>query len=175
MNGAEAYASAGFTTQNKTVASHSATLLKKRIEVANRIEALLGMTIELDVKTREWVDGQLKEIVDRCMQAKPHLDRNGRPDGQWIYDAGNANKALFNMGKDRGMFVDKLEVTGIDAELHGKSEKEVNEMVEATFNDLGRPVCIQIMERVFGIKYEGGGTDADGGKAPTVEPVPTLQ
>ena len=175
MNGGAAYMAAGFGTKNKSNATAQATLLKKRIEVANRIEALLGLTIEHDAKTVEWVDAQLKEIVDRCMQAKPHLDRNGKPDGQWYFDPGNANKALFNMGKDRGMFVDKLEVTGIDAELHGKSEKEVLEMVASTFNELGRPVCIQIMEKTFGIKYEGGGTDADGGKTPTVEPVPTLQ
>ena len=174
MPGYEAYMEAGFSTKNKSVASTQARRLKKRIEIASRIEYLLSMTIEMDFKTREYVEQGLKDIFERCMQAKPHKDKSGKPDGQWYFDAANANKAIWAMGKDLGMFVEKLEVKGIDAELHGKTDAQVQEVVVASFNDLGRPVCIQIMEKAFGIKYEGGDTDADGGDTPQVESVSPL-
>ncbi len=165
---------AGYSTQNKSAASTSAGLIKQRIEVQNRIEALLGMTIELDVKTREWVDGQLKEIVDRCMQARPHM-KDGKPDGQWMFDATNANKALFSMGKDRGMFGDKLEITNpADAALAGKSTKEVLGVVEAAAIDLGRDFIKRLGEKV-GLTYEGDGTVIPGADAAPDGSVPTLQ
>ena len=48
-------------------------------------------------------------------------------------------------------------------------------MIDATLNDLGRTVCIQMMERVFGLKFDGfGGTDADPSKEPTTEPDSTV-
>ena len=77
------------------------------------------------------------------------------------------------MGKDRGMFVERVQV--IEDELAGKSDAEVREMVESSFNDLGRPVCIQIMEKVFGLKYDGlSGPDAGPSKEPTLEPDSTV-
>ncbi len=144
------------------------------IEIANRIEALLERQAEYALETREWVDAQLKEVVNRCMQKVPVLDRSGKPTGEWKFDGRNANAALHLMGKDRGMFVEKVEIGGIDKELAGKSDKEVREMVEANFNDLGRAVCLQIVEKVFGLKYGFGGTDDAPSKEPTPEPDSTV-
>ena len=174
MTGGKAYMEAGFATKNKSVASASAQRLKQRIEITNRIEALLGMTLEHDVKTAEWVDERLKELADRCMQAKPHCDRNGKPDGQWYFDPANANKALYAMGKDRGMFVDKLEVTNpADAALAGKSPQEVLEVVEAAAIDLGRDFIKQLGEKV-GLQFTGDGEGVSGAPEAPAGPLPSL-
>jgi hypothetical protein len=69
------------------------------------------------------------------------------------------------------MFVDKVEINQADAEFHGKSDAEIQKMIAATFLDLGRSVCLQIMEEAFGLKHEGfSGMDADPSKEPTPEP-----
>ena len=74
------------------------------------------------------MDAQLKEVVNRCMQKVPVLDRHGKPTGVWKFDGKNANQALHLMGKDRGMFVDKVEVVNPDKETDGKSDEEVRKM-----------------------------------------------
>lgn len=164
QSNSDCYAAAGFKAKEKKRQIQSACDLKKRVEVQNRIRFLQKELIKASAETREWVDAKLKEIVDRSMQAKPHLGKDGRPDGQWVYDGANANKALFSMGKDRGMFIDKLQI--IEDPLDGKSDAEVLEMVESSFVELGRPVCLQIMEKVFGLKYEGGGAGTSGVETP---------
>ena len=171
---AKAYMDAGYSGTHPGTASGRASLLLKRVEVSSRIEHLMAATVELDMKTREWVDNRLKEIVDRCMQAKAHLT-NGKPDGQWFFDATNANKALFSMGKDRGMFGDKLEITNpADAALAGKSTEEVLAVVEAAAIDLGRDFIKRLGEKV-GITFEGDSTGVHGATTASERPVPTLQ
>ncbi len=171
MKGGAAYMAAGYETKNASRASHGASSLRKRIEIANRIEALLERQAEYALETREWVDAQLKEVVNRCMQKVPVLDRSGKACGEWKFDGRNANAALHLMGKDRGMFVDKVEINQADAEFHGKSDAEIQKMIAATFLDLGRSVCLQLMEEAFGLKHEGfSGMDADPSKKPTPEP-----
>lgn len=173
MTLSKAYIEAGFATNIAAQAAKGASALKRRLDVTNRLEWLLSQTIEQDKRTKGWVDDQLKEIVDRCMQARPHLNKSGTPDGQWYFDAANANKALYSMGKDRGMFVEKVEIGGIDAELSGKSVPEMLEMVEAAAIDLGRDFCVQLGEKV-GLKLVEVGKDDPGVSETPDEPVSTL-
>jgi len=175
MKGGAAYMAAGFTTKNASRASHGASALRKRIEIANRIEALLERQAEYALETREWVDAQLKEVVNRCMQKVPVLDRHGKPTGVWKFDGKNANQALHLMGKDRGMFADKVEVVNPDQATEGKTDEEVMRMAMGLMHDLGRPFFLQAAEEVFGLKLTDGGQDADGAKTPMVGPVRTLQ
>jgi hypothetical protein len=172
----EAYQAAGFNSRQKHVRSRAAAALQRRMHVQNRIRFLQTELIKIDAKTRTWVDDTLREIVERTMQGKKHLGKDGRPDGDWVFDAANAHKALFSMGKDRGMFVDKLEVRSIDAELHGKTDEEVLEVVCSSLAELGRPICIQMMEKVFGLKYgsSGGSEGSDGGDPSPEKPVSPL-
>ena len=172
MTNSEAYTAAGFS-KNINQASKSACGLKRRLDVSNRIEFLLSQTMEQDFKTKGWVDDQLKEIVDRCMQAKPHLGKNGQPDGQWVFDGANANKALYAMGKDRGMFVEKVEIGGLDAELSGKGVDELLEMVAAAAIDLGRDFIKQLGEKV-GLQLEEVGKDDSGATTAPDGSVPAL-
>ncbi len=49
-----------------------------------------------------WIGRRLVEIVDRCMQATPHLTRNPEtkqrePDGTWEFDPAGAMRALHEL------------------------------------------------------------------------------
>ncbi len=175
MKGGKAYMAAGYATRNASRASHAGSALRKRIEIANRIEALLERQAEYALESREWVDAQLKEVVNRCMQKVPVVDRHGKPTGVWKFDGKNANQALHLMGKDRGMFVDKVEVVNPDQATEGKTDEEVMRMAMGLMHDLGRPFFLKAAEEVFGLKLTDGGQEADGGKTPMVGPVRTLQ
>ncbi len=175
MKGGKAYMAAGYATKNASRASHAGSALRKRIEIANRIEALLERQAEYALESREWVDAQLKEVVNRCMQKIAVLDRHGKPTGVWKFDGKNANQALHLMGKDRGMFVERVEINQADAETQGKSDAEVRAMLMSHLYDLGRPFFIQAAEELFGLKLENGDQGAGGAKTPMVGPVRTLQ
>lgn len=178
----KSYAQAGFETKNKSNLSTRASALRRKIEVQNRIAAMMELELTHDLKTREWIDDQLKEVVERCMQKEPVLNKSGRPTGDWKFDSGGATKALNLMGKDRGMFVEKVEITGIDAELHGKSSTEILEMVEAAAVELGRDFIKQLGEKV-GIyastaeaagEREADGEAGNGTPAKSSKPVSTV-
>ena len=173
MTPAESYRASGFSSRNTTQQSRAATGLRNRLDVRNRIIYMQELALKHDQKTREWVDDNLKEIVDRCMQKAPVLDKRGVPIGEWKFDSAGATKALHLMGKDRGMFVDQLEV-GVNAELAGKSSKEIEAMVIATALDLGRPFIIRMGEAV-GLQFEGVGAGDSGTTTESSKSVPTLQ
>lgn len=170
MNGGAAYMAAGYKTKNASNASNAGSVLRKRVEIANRIEALLERQAEYALETREWVDAQLKEVVNRCMQKVPVLDRNGKPCGEWKFDGRNANAALHLMGKDRGMFVEKVQI--IDDELANKTPEQVQEILKAAAIDLGRDFVRQLGEAV-GL-FEADSQAVGEAKTPAAKPVSPL-
>lgn len=54
--------------------------------------------------SRDWWIQRQKEIVDRCMQVQPVLDKDGEPTGEYRFDAAGANKALDQLGRYLGVF-----------------------------------------------------------------------
>jgi phage terminase small subunit len=50
-----------------------------------------------------WVLQQLVELYHRCMQAKPVLDQEGNPSGEYRFDAAGANRALETIGKHKAV------------------------------------------------------------------------
>lgn len=108
-------------------------VLRKDPEVAARIEELVGKVVEgvveRTVADRTWVERNLIEIVERCMQARPVLDAFGAPvmieipgrelaDGTkeaprlaaaYKFDARGATAALALLGTELGMFVRRTE------------------------------------------------------------------
>lgn len=170
MPPAKAYAESGMTSKSLSTHSTQGHKWLRQLAIRNRVAELSKQAVARDLKTRDWVDGQLKEVVDRCMQKKPVIV-NGKHTGEWKFDARGANAALHLMGKDRGMFVERMEI--IDSELSGKSPEEIAEMVAASAIELGRDFIRRLGEAV-GL-FEEHGKAVDGAKTPTVEPVSTIQ
>lgn len=57
------------------------------------------MLRELEVDAK-WLREQLLELYHRCMQQQPVLDKNGKPTGQYTFDAKNALGALKALAED---------------------------------------------------------------------------
>ena len=53
---------------------------------------------------REWVISRLMQNVERCMQAEPVLDKEGKPTGEYRFDSTGANNALRMLGDTMGLF-----------------------------------------------------------------------
>lgn len=61
---------------------------------------------------QEWVVLHLREVAERCMQAVPPPAPKAGAEpapGVWKFDAGSAIRALNLLGKQMGMFSDKVE------------------------------------------------------------------
>ena len=59
--------------------------------------------------SQDWIVARLIEIVERSLQSTPALDRQGNPTGVYNFDGQTAIKALALLGKQHGMFADKVE------------------------------------------------------------------
>lgn len=96
---AEAAAAAGYSPAS--AATQGEKLLKDpavqryRRELEQKLFDGMGIT-------SAWIGRRLVEIVDRCMQATPHMSRNPEtklrePDGIWEFDPATAMRALHEL------------------------------------------------------------------------------
>lgn len=97
----EAALSAGYAPG--TAAAQGARLLRDPRVQAYRREREQALFDALGVSPA-WVGRRLVEIVDRCMQAVPHLSRNPEtkerePDGIWEFDPTGALRALHELSE----------------------------------------------------------------------------
>ena len=108
-NATKAAARAGYSRARQTGSD-----LLRRPEIAAEIkrrEAELIAQVEKKAEvSREWVLDQLVRNYERAMQAKPVLDQDGTPVGEFRYQGNVANKALELIGRALGVFVDRKEV-----------------------------------------------------------------
>ena len=73
---------------------HDPAIQRYRRETEQRLFDAMGVS-------SAWIGRRLVEIVDRCMQATPHLTRNPEtkrePDGTWEFDPAGAMRALHEL------------------------------------------------------------------------------
>ncbi len=102
--GKEAAIAAGYSRRS---AEQQASRLLSTPEVqAYRRELEKKLFDELGI-SEAWIGRRLVEIVDRSMTAVPHMvwdpdERKKVPDGDWIFDAGSAIKALHELAAQMG-------------------------------------------------------------------------
>jgi len=109
LNATQAAIRAGYSEANADKIG-SQLLGKNRVREAIE-EAKRGRQEKLNLDA-QWVLKRLKDISDRCMQADPVLDREGKPTGEWKFDSSGANKSTELIGKHLAMFTENLNVTG---------------------------------------------------------------
>lgn len=111
--GKEAAINAGYSPRS---AEQQASRLLATPEVqAYRRELEKRLFDELGI-SEAWIGRRLVEIVDRSMQAVPHLswdpdERRKVPDGDWIFDGANAIKALHELAVQVGYTKGETETT----------------------------------------------------------------
>ena len=112
----DATAAAERAGYSKSTAKKWSERLMGNVLISERIDELLHEKDE--VCNKSFIIDHLKEIVRRCMQAKPVLKKNAgkkepeavmNENGCMVYefDAASAFKALELLGKHMGMFADK--------------------------------------------------------------------
>jgi hypothetical protein len=137
MSQSEAYRRAYSATAGDNTAKGEGGRLARNPRVRELIDQLRADTgkaltkqvadaIALD---RRYVLENLREVVERCMQHTEVKDRNGKPTGEWTFNAKDANRALELIGKELGMFVERKEVR------HGPLAEASDEELDA---ELGR-------------------------------------
>ena len=175
---ASAYMGAGFAVCERRKASKKATrLLSQHPEIKARIteieEMLHEQTLAATALTREYVIEQLTDNVDIAKAAKPVRDRDGKETGEFKADLGAANRALELLGKEQGMFRDRLDIHTLDGELENMSSSQLRAYVKSLATEVGlrvveqtddelRKFFIRNAERVGLRVIEAGREDPDG-------------
>ncbi len=116
LNATQAAIRAGYSKRTAHVIGPE-NLEKPVIQVALR-EAINKQEQRTEI-TSDYVINSLKHIADRCMQAVPVLDREGKETGEFRFDSSGANKALELLGKHKKLFTDKLDLSNEDGSLTG--------------------------------------------------------
>ncbi len=108
-DGAEAAVAAGYRPSG---AADRAEQLLRTPEVQRYRRELEQKLFDRLGVSSAWIGRRLVEIVDRCMQATPHLSRNPdtkqrEPDGTWEFDPAGAMRALHELDEHiRGLQTD---------------------------------------------------------------------
>lgn len=102
----EAMADAGYADPRNS------TRLTKNEEIRSRIDELQEKAAEKALISRQWVIERLVTNVDRAMQVEEIKDNKGLGTGEFKYEGAVANKALELLGKDIGMFKERIEHSG---------------------------------------------------------------
>jgi phage terminase small subunit len=117
LNGTQAAIRAGYSA--RTAAEQASRLLGK-VNIQQAIQKAQEKRSERTKITQDWVIGNLRAIVERCLGAVPVMTKiNGEwvESGEWKFDSSGANRALELIGKHLGAFVDKAVIehkSGID-------------------------------------------------------------
>jgi len=102
----EAYVLAGFKANRG-----NASVLKAKQNISKRVEEIQARAAADVGLSKKWVIEKLISNVERAMQAEEIKDANGGT-GEYKYEGSVANKALELLGKEIGMFKEKVEHSG---------------------------------------------------------------
>lgn len=100
-NATQAAIRAGYS--EKTAQEQSSRLLSNVI-IRAEIDAANQKAEERTEITFDYVLNNFKTIAERCMQREPVYGSDGKPTGEWRFDAAGANRATELMGKLLGHF-----------------------------------------------------------------------
>jgi hypothetical protein len=100
------------------------------IRTALHVEAIKEAVASVGVD-KKWVMEKLVRAVDMGLAATPVTDREGNPIGEYKHNIQGATSALKLIGQELGMFVERKEVTHIDALLDGLTHEDLHELRDA--------------------------------------------
>lgn len=128
-NGAQAAIRAGYAEVSARV---TACRLLGKPAVQDRVAELMSERMERVGVDADVVLYGLRTVVDRSLQARQVLDREGEPTGEWEFNAAGANRALELLGRHLGLFNDRLQL--------GLAEGRVRELIDQVVQVIVRHV-----------------------------------
>jgi len=143
----DAFFGAGFTANHhgqpsmKIAGTRGSNLFTQHPEIQARIEELVteereGALVRSQID-REYVLKQLKENHDRAMQAEPVRNRQGMETGEFNYQGSVANRSLELMGKELGMFADRIQFENLDSELGDMDADQLRNFIRGAATEVG--------------------------------------
>lgn len=111
LNATQAAIRAGYS--EKTAYSIGEENLRKP-EIAQAIQAAMNQRAKRTQVDADYVLRTIVDTIERCKQAEPVLDREGKETGEYRFEASAVLKGAELLGKHLKMFTDKTEVTGKD-------------------------------------------------------------
>ncbi|MGE0723255.1 MAG: hypothetical protein AB7O45_02710 [Alphaproteobacteria bacterium] len=147
-----AYVEVGFKAKNSKTAEACASRLLATAKVRERVAELradlASAAQRASLLTREWVIDRLQENAERAMQARPVLNAEGNPTGEYRYEGNVANRALELLGKELGMFRERVEqVQPEESKLVNERLARVEAMVRAAFGSAALPIEPAVEQR----------------------------
>lgn len=122
FNGTQAAIRAGYSRKAAWV---TASRLLRNAKIIEFVNAALKKIEDDSWLNKQWVINRLRENHDKSVQAIAVLDNEGTPMGEYRYEPSAVNRSLELLGKEIGMFRDRVEHSGsINSalELYSKSE-----------------------------------------------------
>lgn len=157
----QAYIDAGYKGNRENAWRVGATE-KFRVRVAELVAEDREKTSDVTVHHRKWIDGEMRKLYDRCIQAVPvyskrKLEGNepgkecsecGNRTGMWLFNPKEAVKLLEMFGLEQGMFKRHLDVTSRKVTMIEGSQKEILEKFAQLLEKLGIPAIAQLCDRL---------------------------
>lgn len=103
-NATQAAIRAGYSVRTAKV---QAARLLTNVHLQRALTAAVSLRTERTQIDQDWVVAKLVENVEMAMRARPVLDRQGLPIGEFQYDGQVANSALKLLGEHLRMFPEK--------------------------------------------------------------------
>ena len=108
LNATQAAIRAGYSVKTAVVIGCE-NLVKPNIALC--IQELFNERSEKVEISAEYVIKSIKSVAERCMQAEQVMEQ-GKPTGEYKFDASGANKSLGVLGRHLKLFTDKVELGG---------------------------------------------------------------
>lgn len=110
-NATQAYLDAGYDVTRESAASQGSALFGN-LEIQARIRGIIAENAEAEKATKEYLASRFMQIAERCMQAEPVMDAEGNKTGEFTFQAPAAVRALGELGRLKGLYVEKHEHSG---------------------------------------------------------------
>lgn len=101
LKGSESAIYAGYSEATARQIAHN---LLQEPEVEGYLSSLRAEYSEKSGITKEWIIERFRLISERCVQAEPVFDKEGKPTGEYRFDSSGANNATAHLGKIIGVF-----------------------------------------------------------------------
>jgi len=138
---ADAYVGAGYQAGTPKARKENGIRMFMRQDIKARVteiqEKLSSDVLARAEVDRQYVMDELKRNHEKCSAPEEVLDRGGSPTGMMRFNASGSNKSLELMGKELGMFADRLILDNLDEKLEGMSGNELRDFVRSAASEVG--------------------------------------
>jgi hypothetical protein len=150
-----AYVEAGFSPNGARGSASSlikqhAFIIKRRDEILAERERLHSVsTVQAMEALQITKKDVMRELLDNAMRAKAAVPvmKNGVPTGIYNTNISASNQALIALGKEIGMFTDKVEHSKV-TELTQKTDEELVVYIKDKYRKLGLDMDIEDIETI---------------------------